>query len=87
MVEATNTLDEIIGSKTRLDGTQVNQITQGSLSQVLADDLRPYNIPEDDIMDTLVHHDADIGAIENINYNGENKEMFTYNLIFSKNNI
>lgn len=66
LVEATNALDEIIGSKTRLDGTQVNQITQGSLSKALEKDYRPYSIPENDIMDTLVHHDADIGAIENL---------------------
>lgn len=81
LVEATNTIDEIIGSKTRLYGKQVNQITQGSLSKDLADDLRPYNIPEDDIMDTLVHHDADIGAIENLS-----NEKDTYNLTFTKQN-
>ena len=82
LVEATNTLDEIIGSKTRLKGTQVNKIKQGSLSQALEEDYRPYNIPENDIMDTLVHHDADIGAIEGLKA-GQNKDNNTNNLNFT----
>lgn len=97
LVEAANTLDEIIGSRTRLNNIekegQVNKIVQGDLSSSLNDDNRPYKIPEKDIMDALVHHDADIGAIEdlsNIEVKDENGDIIvsnnTYNLTFTKQN-
>jgi len=58
LVEAINSLDEILGSKTRIETSengQVNSITNGSLSTNLNDDARSYYIPEDNVMDILVH--------------------------------
>lgn len=94
LVEALNAHDKIIGANSRIhididkNGT-VNSISNGVLSSNLSGDFRPYKILEDNIMDALVHHDADIGDIENlqagIQTGPENpNKITTNNLQFTK---
>jgi len=90
LTEAINSLDEILGAKSRIDNnkdkkenedpphTKANYITNGTLASSLNGDYRGYNIPEDNVMDALVHHDADIGFIEDITTKN------TYNAAFIK---
>lgn len=84
LVEAINSLDEILGSSSRMKASgTVNVVRAGSLDSELDSDSRTYNIPEGNIMDALVHHDADIGQIEGVSTSLTNEEYDTYNVNFS----
>lgn len=78
-------LDDILGYQGRLNfntGVGTAAVNSGKARLVTglktnASDKRQYNIPETNVIDALVHHDADIGQIENINTKN------TYNLKFT----
>jgi len=88
VTEFAQKLDSAIGSQNRLgkSNKQVNTTPDGTSGKaanitgwsVNSSDERNYYIPETNLVDTVVHHDADIGFIENVNINN------TYNVKFIK---
>lgn len=78
-------LDNVLGSQSRLgclgndkDVYVIAAADDNKQNTNAADDARKYNIPESNVIDALIHHDADIGSLET-----ELNTTNTYNLLFT----